>query len=177
MHITEKLPKQALKAKLEKGNVIWRSKGGVAVCKWEDKSDVLTISNAHVPEMVTITNRHGNEKDKINIARDYNDLLPGIDQSDTILPSHLGLTKTLRWYKKKSHILEIVLTYTFYLYPKFSKFSHLFDFQDVVIKTFIRDHIKNYLQDNGKLPLSIDYFGDPEKQEFNKTVQRVYSTK
>ena len=37
------------------------------------KRDVLTISNAHAPQIVTVTNRLGKEKQKPNIVRDYNE--------------------------------------------------------------------------------------------------------
>ncbi|CAK1591154.1 unnamed protein product [Parnassius mnemosyne] len=47
-------PKVVTSAKLMKGEMIWRRKGEVAVCKWKDKRDVLTILNMHNPEMITI---------------------------------------------------------------------------------------------------------------------------
>jgi len=37
-------PLSCYKAKLKKGEVIQRSKGGVTIAKWKDKRDVLTIS-------------------------------------------------------------------------------------------------------------------------------------
>ena len=58
-------PEPVKKAKL-KGEVIWRSKNDVIVCKWKDKREVLIKSSAHVPQMVKVTNHHGKEKGKPN---------------------------------------------------------------------------------------------------------------
>ena len=68
----------------------------VVVCKWKDKSDVLTISNAHTPQIATVTNRLGIENQKPNIVRDDNHSTSGIVRSDQILYFHSGLRKSLR---------------------------------------------------------------------------------
>ena len=131
-------PEGVKKVKLNKGEVIWRSQNDVTVCKWKDKRDMLTISNAHVPQMVKVTNCQGKEKDKPNTVRDYNNSMSGIDRSDQMLSYHSGLRKNLRWYKKVGvHILEMMLTNSFYLYTKFSnneKLCHLFEFRENIIK-------------------------------------------
>ena len=110
-------PKKVIKEKVQKGDMIWRSKNDTTVCKWKDKTEVLAISNAHNPEMVKVSNRRGKEKTKPNIVRDYNNSMSIIDRRDQMLSYHSGLRKTLRWYKKAGvHILEIFLTNAFYLY-------------------------------------------------------------
>ena len=110
-------PKKVIKEKVQKGDMIWRSKNDTTVCKWKDKTEVLAISNAHNPEMVKVSNRRGKEKMKPNIVRDYNNSMSIIDRRDQMLSYHSGLRKTLRWYKKAGvHILEIFLTNAFYLY-------------------------------------------------------------
>ena len=102
---------------------------------------MLTISNAHNPEMVKVSNHHGKETMKPNIVRDYNNSMSGIDWSDQMLSYHSGLRKTLRWYEKAGvHILEIFLTNAFHLYRKFSpnkEIAHLGDFREVIIKKLI----------------------------------------
>ena len=87
-----------IKEKVQKDDMIWRSKNDITVCKWKDRREVLTVSNAHNPEMVKVSNRRGNEKMKPNIVRDYNNSMSGIDRSDQMLSYHSGLRKTLRWY-------------------------------------------------------------------------------
>ena len=89
-------PKSVTKAMLKKGEVVWKSQGEVVVCKWKDKRDVLTISTAHIPEMVNVTNRRGQEKLKPNLIKDYNAFMSGIDRSDQMLSYHSSLRKTLR---------------------------------------------------------------------------------
>ena len=34
--------------------MVWRSKEDMTVAKWRDKQDVLMISNAHIPKMMTV---------------------------------------------------------------------------------------------------------------------------
>ena len=72
-------PKRVVNKKLEKGEVTWESNEEVSVCKWKDKRDVFTITNAHVPEMGDVTNRNGKTKQKPNLVRDYNNGMSGID--------------------------------------------------------------------------------------------------
>ena len=87
------------------------------------------ISNAHIPKMTTVTNRTDNEKQKLNMVKDYNNSMPDIDRSDQMLSYHSDLRNTLRWYKKAGvHIFHMFLTNAFYLYQKLSTnrdFSHL----------------------------------------------------
>ena len=134
-------PKAVTAAKLKKAEMIWRIKDDVSVCKWKDNRDVLTISSAHSPTLTKVTNGFGNEKEKPNIVRDYNDSMSGIDRSDQMLSYHSGLRKTLSWYKKAGvPILEIFITNAFYLYRKFSsnnEISHLGEFREIIIKNLI----------------------------------------
>ena len=126
--------------------MVSKSKGDMTVAKWKDKRDVLMICNAHIPKVTTVTNRRGNEKQKPNIVKDYNNSMSGIDRSDQMLFYHSGLRKTLKWYKKaRVHILEMFLTNDFYIYRKFSTnrdLSHLVDFKENVIKCLIGERKK-----------------------------------
>ena len=62
---------------------MWYQSGNVVVCKWKDKRDVLTIRNKHTnSEIVPVTNRHGDQKQKFSIVRDYNDGMSGMDRTD-----------------------------------------------------------------------------------------------
>ena len=112
----------------------------------KDKCDVLTISNTHTPQIITITNHLGKEKQKVNIVRDCNDSISGIDCSDQMLSYHSGLRKTLRWYKKAGvQILEIFIANVFCLYWKFSllkELCHLVEFHKVIIKNLIGERKK-----------------------------------
>lgn len=50
-------PKEVTQSKLKKGDIIWRRKGDVYVTKWKDKCDVLSITTAHHPKLVTDCNQ------------------------------------------------------------------------------------------------------------------------
>ncbi|CAK1591112.1 unnamed protein product [Parnassius mnemosyne] len=103
-------PKVVTSAKLKKGEMIWRRKGEVAVCKWKDKRDVLTISNMHNPEMITIRNRRNQLKLKPNIVVDYNNGMGGVDHSDQMISYYESMKKTKYWYKKFAiHIFQMFI--------------------------------------------------------------------
>ena len=110
------IPEEVKKAKLNKGDHIWRRSDDVVVSKWKDKREVLTISNKHTePQMVLVTNRRGDQKMKPNIVRDYNDGMSGIDRTDQMLPYHSAL-RINRYKKVGIHTFEMFLVNSFHLY-------------------------------------------------------------
>ena len=115
-------PKEVIAGKPRKGEMVWRAKEDVVICKWKDKHYVLTILNAHTPQIVTVTKRLGKEKENSSIVRECNDSMSGIDHSDQMLSYPSGLRKTLRWYKTAGvYILEIFITNAFYLAESFHR--------------------------------------------------------
>ena len=74
-------PKEVTTGKPKKGEMVWRAKEDVFVCKWKDTHDALTFKNAYTPQFVTVANHLGKEKQKRNIVRDYNDSVSRIDQT------------------------------------------------------------------------------------------------
>ena len=71
-----------MKKKLKKGEMISKSFNDISMIKWKDKRDVCMITNAFVPELVESVNRHENSKQKPNAIQVYNQIKPGIHQSD-----------------------------------------------------------------------------------------------
>ena len=57
--IEQKILRDAITKKLKKGEMVWKRKEDVTVCKWKDKRDVLTNSNMHRVEMVEVKNHNG----------------------------------------------------------------------------------------------------------------------
>ena len=93
----------------------------ITVCKWKDKSKMLTILNVHQAEMVSASNQRGKEKMKPNIVKDYNEAMSGIDRSSQMLSYNSALHKTFRWYKKAGvHMFKVFLTNVFYLYKTYA---------------------------------------------------------
>ena len=65
---------------------VWRRSGNVVICKWKDKRDVLPISNKNTnPEMVSVSNTLGDQKQKPSSVCDYNYGMSGIDHTDQML--------------------------------------------------------------------------------------------
>lgn len=52
-------PKVVTTYKLKKGQHVWRRSGGIYVSKWRDNRDVLMITTKYHPQMIQITNSHG----------------------------------------------------------------------------------------------------------------------
>ena len=112
-------PKDLIEMKLNKGDATWAGNGNVTVCKWKDKRDVYTISNAHVPAMVDVANRNKKITKKPNLVRDYNLRMGGVDRSDQMLSYHSALKKTVRWNKKVGvHLIEMLVHNAHYLFNK-----------------------------------------------------------
>ena len=134
-------PESVISKKLKEGEMVWCSLNDITVCKWKDKREVLTISNAHQAEMVSVSNRRGKEKMKPNIVKDYNEAMSGIDRSDQMLSYNSALRKTLRWYKKVGvHMFEIFLTNAFYLYKTYvsqKEAMAINEFREIIVNNLV----------------------------------------
>ena len=108
------MPHAVTKAKLKKGEFVWRQCGNVAVCKGRDKRGALTISNKHAnSKTVPVTNKRGNEKQKLSIVG-----MSGIDRSAQMLSYYSAFGKTLGWYKNAGiHFFEIYINFFEILFP------------------------------------------------------------
>lgn len=49
------------------------------VCKWRDCRDVLMISKKRIIEVTEVGNKHGQSREKLNIACGCNEGMSGID--------------------------------------------------------------------------------------------------
>ena len=102
---------------------------------------MLTISNKHIIEMVSVPNKRGQLTTKPNIVRDYNNDISGVDRSDQMLSYYQGLRKCIRWYKKIGvHFLDIFLHNSYYLtkqqYPGSFKIP-LLKYRTIAVKSLI----------------------------------------
>ena len=133
------IPKSVVKKKLIKGGRTWASNNEVLVGKWKDKREVLVISNAHNPEMVHVTNRNGKSRLKLNIVRDYNMGMSGVDCSDQMMSYNTALRRTVRWNKKVGiHLLEMMMNNAHYLFKSQSKIKlQITEFKQYVVEWLI----------------------------------------
>lgn len=68
---------------------------------------MITITNKNTkPEMVPVSNRHGDQKQKPSIFCDSNEEMSGIDRIDLMLLYDSALHKTLRWFKRLPFIFS-----------------------------------------------------------------------
>lgn len=78
-------PNEVTKAKVKRGDHIWRRSNDIYVSKWRDKREVLTITTAHTPQMTECENRYGKKATKPLEAVQYNNHISGIDRSDQMI--------------------------------------------------------------------------------------------
>lgn len=141
-------PKELVKAKLKKGEMLQRSKDGFSVTKWKNNRDVVMISNKYSVEIVDVTNRRGESKSKPNVIRDYNDEMSGIDKADQMISYYDCLKKTTCWYKKVGlHIIDIYVFNSYALHSKFSgnKEASPMKFRESIMKCLIKDMLDFYV--------------------------------
>ena len=91
------IPYPIKRLQLVRGEHRWMRSGSTVVCKWKDKREVLTITNAHKVEMCDVMNNRGKVSQKPNVVADYNNGMSGIDLSDQMISYYSNLRKTLKW--------------------------------------------------------------------------------
>lgn len=132
-------PKDVITKKLKKGELVWQRKGDVYVSKWKDKRDVLSITTAHHPALIEVSNRYGVKKHKPTDIAAYNDNMGGIDRADQMVSYYSSPRKTIRWYKKVLfHLLDLSVWNSFYIFKQFHKKCSFLDFRDRLIKSLIQ---------------------------------------
>ena len=172
-------PKEVMRAKLKKGDVVSRSRDGVIASKWKDKRDVLMINNMHTHEMVGVLNKRGEKKMKPNIIRDYNEGMSGIDLADQMVSYYESLRKTTRWYKNIAlHIFYIFLFNALCLSFKYGvdKSFNLLKFRETIITDLIGDSFKEICRNKTSNTSDADYLAavppNEKKKIADKTMKR-----
>ena len=84
------VPKELKDKKLEKGEIIARYSGPVAVLKWRDKRNVTMVSTYHSADTQRISKK-GKETEKPLRVIDYNHKMAGVDLKDQLL--HMYMVK------------------------------------------------------------------------------------
>lgn len=138
-------PRAVTDQKLGKGELTWKRKQSVVVCKWKDKRDVLVISNMHRVDMVEVRHRNGKKSLKPNIISDYNNGMSGVDRSDQMLSYYSALRKTIRWPKKVViHIFEMYIhnAYILFCHVTHSKITSL-QFRELFVQSLIGGNTSN----------------------------------
>lgn len=95
-------PQQVTRANINKGETVAQYAEGIMVGKWKDKISVLYISSQFENNMVTIINKHGQEKEKPLPIVQYNAHMKGVNRGDQMMSYYSCEHKTIRWYKKNS---------------------------------------------------------------------------
>uniref|UniRef100_A0A1A9WYG9 PiggyBac transposable element-derived protein domain-containing protein n=1 Tax=Glossina brevipalpis TaxID=37001 RepID=A0A1A9WYG9_9MUSC len=133
-------PEELIKQKLKKGEHNWQRSGSVVVCKWRDRSHILTISNMHKIEMIQIVNQSEKLKLRLtvlpNVLRDYIKGMAGADRLDQMMSFQSSLRKTLRWHKNIAiHVVETMVynAYVFYSQQVGHKLKKFLQFREEVI--------------------------------------------
>lgn len=142
--------KGTMKAKLKKGEAVWKRKGPVLLTNWKDKRYVRMISTAHKHSMVEIQGKRANNK-KIKPACiiDYNKHMSGIDRADQMMAYYSTPRKTIRWYRKIFfHMIDLCIWNACYIYNFHqNKNIRLLNFREEVIMKLINQSANLQVED------------------------------
>lgn len=139
-----------MKAKLKKGEAVWKRKGPVLLTNWRDKRYVRMISTTHKHSMVEIQGkRANNNKIKPACIIDYNKHMSGIDRSDQMLAYYSTPRKTVRWYRKIFfHLIDLCIWNACYIYNFHqNKKIRLLNFREQVIMKLISQSANLQVED------------------------------
>ncbi len=132
-------PKRVIKKSLKVGEQAWARKGQVYISKWKDKRDVLSITTGHPVDIITVQNRHGQDKKKPQHVHQYNMYMSGIDRADQLMSYYLTPRKTIRWYKKVLfHLFDVAIWNSFFVYKKKHRNCRFLSFRDSLIRSMIQ---------------------------------------
>ena len=127
------------KAKLKKGEYIWRRCKKVYVSKWRDRREVLAITTKYHPKLISVRNRFGQEKIKPEEIYQYNLNMAGIDHNDQMVSYYSSPRKTIRWYKKVMfHLLDIFLWNAYYIEKKYTEKMTFLQFCEEIIRSYLQ---------------------------------------
>jgi len=103
------VPKELKDKKEEKGEIIARYSGPVAVLKWRDKRNVTMASTYHNADTQRISNK-GKETENHLCVMDYNHKMGGVDLKDKLLHMYMVERKKItKWYLK---LFKMLLNFT-----------------------------------------------------------------
>ena len=133
------IPYPIKRLQLVRGEHCWMRSGSTVVCKWKDKREVLTITNAHKVEMCDVMNNRGKVSQKPNVVADYNNGMSGIDLSDQMISYYSNLRKTLKWYRKVAlQIIEVLLNNSYCVFKKCTgKQMTMFTYRETIVNHLI----------------------------------------
>lgn len=133
-------PESIVTAKLKVGETVSIYSNNVMIGKWKDKKSVTYILSEFQNDMVPTTNRKGRETLKPLPIKQYNKFMSRIDRQDQMMSYYLFKKKTIRWYKKLSiHIILMLLLNSYNLYNQYNtgKTLSLYDFRIIVLSKIL----------------------------------------
>jgi hypothetical protein len=141
------ISKEVIGKALKKGEIacMETDDGKIAMTKWRDKRNVMTLSTKHsARSMQTVTTKTGRSVLKPSSVIDYNTGKSSIDISDQMASYSSALRRCVKWYRKL--VFELVwgtsLVNAYYLYSKYSRLGKLTitEFREKVIEQMIDKH-------------------------------------
>ncbi|XP_043259648.1 piggyBac transposable element-derived protein 4-like [Colletes gigas] len=130
-----------VKAKLAKGEMIFRHKNNIMMGKFQDKKDVLFISSEFNADFIELENKKKEKYKKPLALYKYNAFMDDIYKKDQMLFYCSCVRRTFKWYIKLwINIVETLLLNSFFLYSKYSPSTKkiiFFNFRLCIINAFL----------------------------------------
>ena len=138
VRISRKEMPQALKKKLQPGNIVCRQRDNLLALKWKDKRDVCMLSMLHSD---TVSVDRKGQKTKPSAVLSYNDNMGGVDVFDQVAKYYYPIRTTVKWWKKLFlHLFNMCITNSYIMHRKYTdkkkKMGH-FDFRNALLKEMI----------------------------------------
>ncbi len=96
----------------ERGTVVHKQAKNILAVVWKDKRNVSILSTIHNPSMVGSVSRNPRTRQptmKTECVTDYNIYMRLVNKLDAMFSSIDCVRKTLKWYKKFFHLLDITM--------------------------------------------------------------------
>lgn len=116
------------------------------LCIYSLEGQIMALSNKYNAELVTVTNRRGQVKEKprqiylvyFNTRSKYTKYMKPIDHHDQMLAYYTCEHKSLRWYKKVIiHLMEVMKINAFLLYKNHCRQTTYYNFKISVVKSLV----------------------------------------
>ena len=142
------MPKAVVKAKLKKGECVFRRDGPLLCYKWCEKRDVLMLSTIHEAVFVETgkVDRDGKKVEKPEGVFHYCKKMGGVDLNDQLLNYYSFLRKSVKWSRKLLIYLFNIVVLNAYILNKIYGSETLThdEYRDRMVKFLIREGLKSY---------------------------------
>ena len=93
--IKSRLPESFTKAKLKKGDYLYRRDENLLAVRYHDKKGIYLLSTQHDMSVVSVPKKYGEgDVERLRVVNDYNKNMGGVDKNDMMINNYSCVRKT-----------------------------------------------------------------------------------